>query len=138
MAGEISDRDHEQEPKVAASAMMVKVRGNDRVEVFVSVFTRDIQPLMHDNIVEPEISESVKCDAEPGEEKKTEVVGSSDGYQNNTREREEQREKVVSFEPLVVGHVMILVKHPKKSVHDVLVCKPRDEFHQQEEKQRRG
>ena len=61
MPGEISDRDHEQEPIVVASAMMVNVRSYDRVEVFVSVFAQAIQPLMYDNVVEPEICKPVKC-----------------------------------------------------------------------------
>ena len=87
---------------------------------------------MDEHVVHQEVRKAVECDA--GSNPHTEVAtvhGSGDEAQR-TRNSENEKEHVVFFEKARLVYVVVFMKVPHEAVHDVFMCEPRHEFHDEE------
>jgi hypothetical protein len=91
-----------------------------------------LESLVNQNIMHHEIAKSVKGDSQSYEKKIVHPSFYSEVKKNNTRNGKNHKKDIVAFEHMgVLGLVMVGMKIPHQSVHDVFVSEPSHTFHKQ-------
>ena len=88
------------------------------------------EALMNENIMYQEIRYSIKCDAQSNPEAHTQSAFIAIINANYARYCKYEKEKVVLLKKVpVMPAVMIMVKRPQKTVHNILMRCPRNTLH---------
>jgi hypothetical protein len=88
---------------------------------------------MNQDIVYHEIAKTVKCDSESNEEQIVHASFYAKIKKNDTRCGKNHKKDIVSFENVgIFGLVMIGVKIPHQSMHNIFMCHPSHAFHKKE------
>ncbi len=92
------------------------------------------ETLMDENIMDQKISDPIQGDAQAGPEKKIELAHHAQIKTKHAGNSENEKEGVILFEKAFIVPMMVIpMKGPQESVHNVFVCKPSCEFHGQKE-----
>lgn len=109
------------------------VRFPDGTDVKIIAARKQAEPLVNNDLVHHEISESVSGDADTDEEKiKQFIIMRTEPHQDHGRNGEDDKEPIVLFEEPFARPMMILVQRPEKTVHYKAMRDPRNAFHEQE------
>jgi hypothetical protein len=88
---------------------------------------------VNQDIVNHEITESVKCDSEANKEQVIHSALHAKVEKYDAGQRKNHKENIISFENIgVLRLVMIRMKVPHQTVHNVFMCKPGHTFHEKE------
>jgi hypothetical protein len=92
---------------------------------------------MNQDIVNHEITESVKCDSESNEKQIIHTALHAKVEKNDAGKGKNHKENIISFENICIFWlVMIGMKIPHQTVHNVLMRKPGHTFHEKENTQK--
>jgi hypothetical protein len=96
-------------------------------------FSEHFESLVDKDVMHQEIGNAVGKDTKADGKSLPERSGGPQIEKGHAHHGIENKKGVISFEPgVVILAVVIPVKDPKKSVHDILMCKPRHELHDAE------
>jgi len=91
------------------------------------------ESLMNQDIVNHKITESVKCDSQSDEKQIIHSALYAKVEKNDAGKGKNHEENVISFENISVFRlVMIGMKIPHQTVHNVFMCEPGHAFHEKE------
>lgn len=111
---------------------MVQMMGSaHRLEITRTGYTKPFHTLMHEDIMDEEIGQTVQCDANTC--KKSPIVGLSTQNDEPSRwDGEHESEQIVQFKSALARLVVAFMPKPHEAVHHVFVGKPSHKFHEKE------
>jgi hypothetical protein len=104
----------------------------NRSEIYVISSLKPIKSSVNKNVVYQEIAETVKCDSETDKKHPRKSIHHTEHDKKPRRYGEYQKEHIVFFKETGLGSMVIAVKIPSQTMHDILVCKPSHELHEKE------
>jgi hypothetical protein len=110
--------------------MMHFVRSSDRLKIEVVRFSQKLKPLMNEDIMYKEIGESVEGDSQTNPEQEIIALLHAKKQSGNSGNGKNQEEEIIVFKKAFgLFFVMVFVKNPEQTMHNILMGEPCHKFH---------
>lgn len=100
-------------------------------EIYIVCSGQPLETLVNKYIVHQEIRNTVKQDTESNEKQVIDAVDGAQGHEDHARYSKDEEEDIVAFEDARFRLMMVAVEMPHETVHDIFMCKPSHEFHEE-------
>jgi hypothetical protein len=104
-------------------------------QVPVVAVAHEFEALVNENIMHQEVTATIQRDTDTHEKFNVVSVDDTKEHEQETGNGEDQEEGVVPFKKSLVALVVVAVKYPKQSVHNVFVGDPCHSLHHDESDQ---